>query len=43
MLRFNHDELEYLNTDQLTMIKAQHTLLVADHNKVKTLRDLAAE
>jgi uncharacterized protein (TIGR02284 family) len=37
------DELEYLNTDQLTMIKAQHTLLVADHNKVKTLRDLAAE
>lgn len=37
------DELECLNTDQLTMIKAQHTLLVADHNKVKTLRDLAAE
>jgi uncharacterized protein (TIGR02284 family) len=37
------NDSEYLSADQQTMIKAQHTLLVADHNKVKTLRDLAAE
>jgi uncharacterized protein (TIGR02284 family) len=34
------NETENLNTDQQTMIKAQHTLLVADHNKVKSMRDL---
>jgi uncharacterized protein (TIGR02284 family) len=35
------NDAEYLSDDQQTMIKAQHTLLVADHNKVKTMRDLA--
>lgn len=29
-----------LSAEQRAMIKAQHTLLVADHNKVKTMRDL---
>lgn len=34
------NDVEYLSAEQQTMIKAQHTLLVADHNKVKTMRDL---
>lgn len=33
------NDTENLNAEQITMIKAQHTLLLADHNKVKTLRD----
>lgn len=33
------NDLENLSTEQQTMIKAQHTLLVADHNKVKAMRD----
>lgn len=33
------NDTENLNAEQQTMIKAQHSLLVADHNKVKTLRD----
>ncbi len=32
--------LENLSTEQQTMIKAQHILLVADHKKVKAMRDL---
>lgn len=28
-----------LNAEQQTMIKAQHALLLADHNKVKSMRD----
>ena len=34
------NDLENLNTEQQTMIKAQHALLKADHNKVKMMRDL---
>lgn len=34
------NDSENLNAEQQSMIKAQHALLVADHNKVKTLRDL---
>ncbi len=34
------NDAENLSTEQQTMIKSQHTLLVADHNKVKTMRDL---
>ncbi len=30
----------HLSAEQQTMIKAQHTLLVADHDKVKSMRDL---
>jgi uncharacterized protein (TIGR02284 family) len=33
------DDLENLNTEQQNMIKAQHTLLVADHDKVKMMID----
>ena len=33
------NDAEYLSAEQQTMIKAQHTLLVADHNKVKSMRD----
>ncbi len=33
------NDLENLNADQQAMIKAQHTLLVADHDKVKMMRD----
>jgi uncharacterized protein (TIGR02284 family) len=33
------NDLESLNHEQQTMIKAQHTLLVTDYNKVKTMRD----
>ena len=35
------NDSEYLNAEQQTMIKAQHTLLVADHDKVKMMRDAA--
>ena len=34
------NDLENLNTMQQTMIKAQHALLGADHDKVKVMRDL---
>jgi uncharacterized protein (TIGR02284 family) len=34
------NDLEDLNAEQQTMIKAQHTLLVADHDKVKMMRDV---
>ncbi|MBK9737647.1 MAG: PA2169 family four-helix-bundle protein [Saprospiraceae bacterium] len=34
------NDVENLSAEQQTMIKAHHTLLVADHNKVKTMRDL---
>lgn len=30
---------ENLNAEQKTMIKAQHTMLLADHDRVKSLRD----
>lgn len=33
------NDLENLNAEQKTMIKAQHTLLQADHDKVKSMRD----
>jgi len=33
------NDTEYLSTELQAIIKAQHTLLVADHNKVKALRD----
>ncbi|MDP3468692.1 MAG: PA2169 family four-helix-bundle protein [Daejeonella sp.] len=33
------NDTEHLSTELQTMIKAQHTLLVADHDKVKALRD----
>ncbi len=34
------NDLVNLSTEEQTMIKAQHTLLVADHDKVKSMRDL---
>jgi uncharacterized protein (TIGR02284 family) len=34
------NDAENLSAEQQTMIKAQHTLLVADHDKVKSMRDL---
>lgn len=34
------NDLENLTTEQQIMIKAQHTLLVADHDKVKAMRDI---
>jgi uncharacterized protein (TIGR02284 family) len=37
------DDLESLTADQQGMIRAQHTLLAADHDQVKALRDLFAE
>lgn len=36
------NDSENLTTDQQAMIKAQHGLLVADHDKVKSMRDLVA-
>ena len=35
------NDKENLSMEQQTMIKAQHTLLGADHDKVKSMRDLA--
>ena len=35
------NEKENLSMEQQTMIKAQHALLGADHDKVKSMRDLA--
>ena len=35
------DELENLNANQQTMIKAQLTSLIADQNKVKSMKDSA--
>ena len=35
------NDIENLSLEQQTMIKAQHTLLRADHDKVKSMRDLA--
>jgi uncharacterized protein (TIGR02284 family) len=34
------NELENLNAVQQSMIKAQHALLIADHDQVKSMRDL---
>jgi uncharacterized protein (TIGR02284 family) len=34
------NDVENLSVEQQNMIKAQHTLLVADHDKVKSMRDL---
>ena len=34
------NESEHLNVTQQIMIKAQHTLLKADHDKVKSMRNL---
>lgn len=34
------NDIEDLNVEQQAMIKAQHTLLKADHDKVKSMRDL---
>ena len=34
------NDAENLSAELQTMIKAQHTLLVVDHNKVKSMRDL---
>ena len=33
------NDLQNLNAEQQTMIKAQHNLLKADHDKVKSMRD----
>lgn len=35
------NDSENLSAEQQSMIKAQHTLLGADHDKVKSMRDLA--
>ena len=37
------NDSDNLSAEQQTMIKAQHTLLVADHNKVKVMRDALVE
>ena len=37
------NDAEHLSAEQQAMIKAQHTLLVADHNKVKSMRDALVE
>lgn len=37
------NDAEYLSAEQQTMIKAQHTLLVADHHKVKSAVDVLEE
>ena len=37
------NDLENLSNEQQTMIKAQHILLAADHNKVKMMRDALVE
>ena len=34
------NDKENLSIEQQTMIKVQHTLLGADHDKVKSMRDL---
>jgi len=34
------NNIENLNLEQQTMIKAQHTLLMADHDKIKSMLDL---
>ncbi len=36
------NDLENLNPEQQTMINAQHSLLKADHDKVKSMRDALA-
>ena len=36
------NDIDNLNVEQQTMIKAQHTLLKADQDKVKSMRDLAS-
>jgi len=36
------NDLQSLNAEQQVMIKAQHTLLVADHDRVKMMRDALA-
>ena len=36
------DDIENLNLEQQTMIKAQHISLKADHDKVKSMRDLVS-
>ncbi len=38
-----HNELENLNAEQQTIIKAQLTLLKVDHDKIKSLRDTLVE
>ena len=35
------NDAEDLTAELITIIKAQHTLLVADHDKVKAMRDAA--
>ena len=35
------NDIENLNAEQQTMIKAQHALLAADHDKIKFIRNLA--
>jgi len=35
------NEIENLNLEQQTMIKAHHALLKVDHDKVKSMRNLA--
>ena len=37
------NDLENLDSEQQTMIKAQHASLVADLNKVKMMRDLVMD
>lgn len=37
------NDAAYLSPDLQTMIKAQHTLLVADHDKIKSMRDALVE
>jgi uncharacterized protein (TIGR02284 family) len=37
------NEIDNLNTEQQNMIKSQHVMLVADHKKVKTMRDSITE
>jgi uncharacterized protein (TIGR02284 family) len=37
------NDAEYLSAEQQTMIKAQHSLLAADHDKVKHMRDALVE
>jgi uncharacterized protein (TIGR02284 family) len=37
------NDLENLNAEQQSMIKEQHALLVADHNKVTMMRDLVLD
>jgi len=37
------NNLEYLTTEQQTMLNAQHALIKADHDKVKSMRDALVE